>query len=357
MRTDQPPAMTVEEQAAAWFARQRRGALSSNDQHNWALWLAASPGHQRAYDAVSRTWTGLDALNGTPALAALRQQARKRHRWGMPATAIGLAAGLLLAWFARPLLQPRAHLYPQTAARIAAVDDAGGMRNDYRTAIGEERTITLADGSAITLDTDSAVRVSLRDNARLVRLVRGQAYFTVAKDPSRPFIVTAGDKKVMAVGTAFDVRLDDDAFSVTLREGRVRIEAPVPSASPPGAPSPGARDGGGAIRVEAADLVPGTKLQARRQTGWRLVKADVLRELSWLHRQVVFDSERLDSVIAEMNRYSTTKIILGDPALATLQVGGVFTVDNADQLTDALARYHLVRIASRTPGSIVLTSP
>jgi len=348
MSTDARPAGNAEEMASAWFARQRCGNLSESDQRAWALWLAADPSHQRAYEDVSRTWTQFAILRADPGIMALRKQALQRRRWTMPGIAASLAASVMLFFVCRPLWPPASHLYSQASARIANVDNWESLaREEYRTNIGEQRTVRLVDGSAMTLDTQSVARVALSRDFRLVRLVRGQAFFSVAKDRSRPFIVLAGHERVMAVGTAFDVRLEGDELSVTLREGRVRIEAPRQQALP--ADPPG--------QVLAADLVPGTKLQTSQRAGWQLAKADVTRELSWLHRQIVVDSERLEVVVAEMNRYSSIKIVLGDPALASVRVGGVFAVDNPDKLTGALARYGLVRVASRTATSITLMPP
>jgi transmembrane sensor len=243
------------------------------------------------------------------------------------------------------LLTPRSRVYASVAPEITTGEDLDTLLPQaYRTEIGEQRAITLVDGSTITLDTDSEVRVAFSKGRRLVDLTHGQAFFAVAKDHTRPFIVTAGDERVMAVGTAFDVRLEHDGLSVTLREGRVRIEAPDGQSPQPDT----------AARVKAADLVPGSKLRTSQHAAWQVARADVMRELSWLHHQLVFDNARLDVVVAEMNRYSSTKIVLGDPALAGVQVGGVFGVDDPDSVADALAHYGLVRVADSTAGRITL---
>jgi transmembrane sensor len=339
------PYGSAEQEASAWFARKRRGELSGSERLALQAWLAAGPAHQRAYQDVENVWQQLECLRGDPAIANIRRQPARRRRWSLPGIAAGVAACTAMFFLTQSLLTPRSRVYASVAPEITTGEDLDTLLPQaYRTEIGEQRAITLVDGSTITLDTDSEVRVAFSKGRRLVDLTHGQAFFAVAKDHTRPFIVTAGDERVMAVGTAFDVRLEHDGLSVTLREGRVRIEAPDGQSPQPDT----------AARVKAADLVPGSKLRTSQHAAWQVARADVMRELSWLHHQLVFDNARLDVVVAEMNRYSSTKIVLGDPALAGVQVGGVFGVDDPDSVADALAHYGLVRVADSTAGRITL---
>jgi transmembrane sensor len=342
------PYGSAEQEASAWFARERRGELSVTERLALQAWLAAGPAHQRAYQDVENVWQQLECLRGDLAIANLRRRASRRRRWSLPGIAAGLAACTAMFFLTQSLLTPRSRVYASVAPEITTGEDIGTLLpRAYRTETGEQRAITLVDGSEITLDTDSEVRVVFSKERRLVDLRRGQAFFAVAKDHTRPFIVTAGDERVMAVGTAFDVRLAHDGLSVTLREGRVRIEAPEGQSPQSDA----------AARVRAADLVSGSKLRTSQHAAWQVAKADVTRELSWLHHQLVFDNARLDAVVAEINRYSSTKIVLGDPALAGVQVGGVFGVDDPGSVADALAHYGLVRVADSTAARITLLPP
>jgi transmembrane sensor len=342
------PYGSAEQEASAWFARERRGELSGTERLALQAWLAAGPAHQRAYQDVENVWQQLECLRGDPAIANLRRQASRRRRWSLPGIAAGVAACTAIFFLTQSLLTPRSRVYASVAPEITTGKDLDTLPpRAYRTEIGEQRVITLVDGSTITLDTDSEARVAFSKERRLVDLARGQAFFAVAKDRTRPFIVAAGGARVMAVGTAFDVRLEHDGLSVTLREGRVRIEAPE-GQSP---------QSDTAARVKAADLVPGSKLRTSQHAAWQVAGADVTRELSWLHHQLVFDNARLDAVVAEMNRYSSTKIVLGDPALAGVQVGGVFGVDDPASVADALAHYGLVRVADSTAARITLLPP
>jgi len=338
----------AEQEASAWFARERRGEMSGTERLALQAWLAAGPTHQRAYQDVEHVWQQLECLRGDLAIANLRRQASRRRRWSRPGIAAGVAACAAMFFLTQALLTPRSRVYASVAPEIISGEDLGTLPpRTYRTETGEQRAIMLVDGSAITLDTDSEVRVVFSKKRRLVDLTRGQAFFAVAHDRTRPFIVSAGVERVMAVGTAFDVRLEHDGLSVTLREGRVRIEAPE-GQSP---------QSDSTARVKAADLVPGSKLRTSQHAAWQVARTDVTRELSWLHHQLVFDNARLDAVVAEMNRYSSTKIVLGDPALAGVQVGGVFGVDDPGSVADALAQYGLVRIADSTAARITLLPP
>src|SRR5690606_13157038 len=141
-----------------------------------------------------------------------------------------------------------------------------------------------------------------------VYLDRGQAFFKVARDRRHPFVVAAAGRTVTALGTAFDLRVDDGGLKVVLVEGKVRVEAARPAA---GAASPAP-----AAAPMATDMSAGSRLVARDDTEWRLTPTDVGRQTSWLKGQLVFDGAPLGEVVEEMNRYSTRKIAIADPALA-----------------------------------------
>jgi transmembrane sensor len=338
----------IETQAAAWFARQRRGGMSTVDEAAFAAWLSADAQHVVAYDAVLDGWRQVEQVRADPSIIALREAALRRRR--IPRAAIGWSAGALAASVAlllvlAPGLVPESRVYERAVSLIPAAQPLDDLRGElHATTLGETRAVSLPDGSVVTLDTDSSVRVAYADGTRLVMLEHGQAFFEVAKDRRRPFIVFAGNKRVLAVGTAFDVRVDGDEVSVTLREGKVRVEAP-------------AHDGDARTNVQAAELVPGTRLTASSRNGWHLAKADLGRNLSWLHGQLVFDGEALGSAIAEMNRYSATKIVLRDAELARLPISGVFAAGQPEVLADALAAYKLVRIVDRNRTVITLAAP
>jgi transmembrane sensor len=216
--------------AATWFARLQGDAVLVEDRRAFERWLAADVRHAEAWRDYQGIWNSLSQLEADPALAALRADAlgagdasRSRpSRRGLLAAA-GVVAmvgtGAAVGW----------RLMPKAASSPASGPAADPT---FTTAVGELSTFHLADGSVVTLSTDSAVKVNPWDRERRLTLLRGQAFFKVAKDAARPFVVAVGDKLVTAVGTAFDVRLDPGRLSVTLLEGRVRIAGPWARGAP-----------------------------------------------------------------------------------------------------------------------------
>ena len=171
-------------------------------------------------------------------------------------------------------------------------------------------TVPLADGSHVTLNTDSRIRVALEAKERRVDLDRGEAFFDVAKDPARPFIVQAGDKRVVAVGTQFSVRRDHNDIRVAVTEGKVRVED---------ASSPVVLTAGSVARTA------NTEVLVHEAAG-----AEVEELLSWRSGYVVFRDTALADAVAEFNRYNTRKIIIEDPAIAAIRIGGNFRSNNTD---------------------------
>ncbi|USQ94165.1 FecR family protein [Caulobacter sp. RL271] len=321
--------------AATWFARLQDDDVSPQDRRDFQHWLNADARHAAAWDAVRATWDDLSGLENDPALAALRADAlgageappRRLNR-----RALGLAAAGLVATVGGALLGRRWLEGDKTPA--PAADEPV-----FTTAVGERSTFRLADNSVVTLGTDSAVRVNHWGAERRLTLLRGQAYFQVAKDKTRPFIVSAGDKSVTAVGTAFDVRMEPGKLSVTLVEGRVRIVGASPQ---------------GQRRIE---MSAGSRFVANGSADWAVATVDTAKESAWLQGRLVFDAEPLSSVVAEMNRYSTRKLALADPTLAATPVSGVFKTGQIDAFVAALRTYGLAEVGRSDDKQVELVSP
>ncbi len=201
---------TADEQALQWFVRLRDGETGAAARRDFDAWLAASPDHARAWAELETLWSDLDRL--TPLKAAEAAPVRpalpaRPRRWRQ--VAFALAASLVLA------------------AGIMGILARSDRFADFRTAAGERRIIALADGSQVELAPASAIDVDLTGSRRMIRLVSGQAFFTVAKDPARPFSVAARGGTVTALGTAFDVKLGlGSAVAVAVDESRVKVEVP-----------------------------------------------------------------------------------------------------------------------------------
>jgi len=338
------PAENAMAEAARWFARRRSGDLGPVEAGELEAWLAADPAHRDAFRDLQIAWRDVETMRDDPRIMAMRAEAsavRPVRRRVLQGT---VAAGLAVAMAGLAMLGGRELLWD--AHRYSA--------QTYQTGVGQRATVTLPDGTVVTLNTDSRLRTRGSADRRLVYLDRGQAFFKVAHDKAHPFVVTAAGKTITALGTAFDVRVDDGRmFKVTLVEGRVRVEAP-PALAPrkdkvdaPVTTTPG----------QATEMVAGTELVARDDNKWDLARADVRRDTSWTSGQLVFYATPLRQVVTELNRYSEKKIMLGDEPFADRPISGTFRTGDMETFARGLETYRMARIESDTADTLVLAAP
>jgi transmembrane sensor len=215
----------------------------------------------------------------------------------------------------------------------------------YATAIGGLASVPLADGSQVTLNTDSRIRIALTDTERLVELGHGEAFFEVSKDAARPFVVRVGNKRVIAVGTKFSVRREGDDIEIVVTEGKVRVED---RAAGRGSSVDGSAD---------VFLTPGNI--ARTDDAGVLVQRKTLREaeeqLSWRTGVLMFRDQSLGDAAAEFNRYNVRKIVIQDPIVATLKIEGNFRATNVEGFVRLLESGFPVR-AETQANQIVLAT-
>jgi len=335
--------LDIDDIAAAWFARQRAGEMTAQEAADLEAWLDADPEHRAALDALSRAWERAELARHDPEILAWRERALKRPG----------------GW--RRMLQGRA----VAAALAVAVIGAGATwgvtstglltgywrfsAQEFHTDHGQRATFTLPDGSKVTLNTDSQLRTRAADGKRLVYLDRGQAFFRVAHDASHPFVVHASGRTITAIGTAFDVRVDPRRFEVTLIEGKVRVEAPVPAA--PAAPGKAAPP---APAVQATEMTAGSQLVAADPRGWTVRPTDTARETSWLAGRLMFENETLATVAGEFARYSDQKIVFADPALANQRITGTFRSGDVGTFVRALEKYRMARVETQDDDAVRL---
>ncbi len=197
----------------------------------------------------------------------------------------------------------------------------------FSTGVGGLRVVRIADGSVITLNTGTAVEVSLLRRERRVRLERGEAFFEVAKDAKRPFIVEAGDQRIIAVGTAFSVRREGADLEALVAEGTVRTEV----AGEQG------RDTGGFPAGSMLHIRSG-KMQVERRS-----QTDIDKILSWRKGLLTLADVPLKEAIAELNRYNQRQIVIVDPSLSDMQIGGVVRLGNQEAFIHLLEEAFPVR--------------
>ena len=309
------------EEAAAWFTRLKQPAVSESSVDEFMAWRRI-PANDDAYSAVEARWRQADRVRNDPDLvriteaALLRPRFAARLRQGVRRNALPLALAVTAC----------------IAGAVAVLVAVRMQSQTYATDVGARQVVRLDDGSVLHLNTDSKVRVGFRRDERRLVLARGEAFFEVAHDPQRPFIVEAGDARVRAVGTKFDVRRAGEATSVTLVEGRVQV----------------ARE----ARPDRWTLTPNQQitLDGAPATPRAADGADVT---SWTTGRLRFRRTPLASAIAEVNRYSRTKISLQAAGLDATQVSGVFDTGDTPAFVSAVSEIFDLK-ATDAPGRVVL---
>lgn len=321
----------IEEQAALWTWRLDAGPLSDADSQAYETWQRQDPRHRRAMEELSKVWLALDGLAeakrgekiATFTAAQRRGVHSRQQRWWFAAAAsILLAIGAVL-WLRQ-----------------------GSEIQTLSTAVGQQRNVTLADGSIVSLNTNTILETDLSRHLRQIYLRKGEAHFQVAHDRSRPFLVHAGDAVVRAVGTEFEVRLHaDQHVEVVVNEGRVEVQDAGTSGRGVVLPTVRALSAGQALSTASADyaVTPVTPAQ-------------LSSELAWREGAIVFDGEPLSEAIAEIERYTDARIIVTDAHTAALPVGGRFRTDDMQGFFDGLQAALPVSIR-RTPDGLVHVDP
>jgi transmembrane sensor len=328
----------IRDQAIAWRMRREAGSLPPAEAEAFHAWLAQAPEHQDAYAAADELWSASGELERHPLFAQTREWAERGSRTthitrramaaAFVAVAIGLGGvGVYLQVMPKPLVD-----------------------QSFRTAVGQQATVTLPDGSQLTLNTDTVVRTRADEGRRLVYLDRGQAFFKVAHDARHPFVVSAAGRTVTALGTQFDVRVDHGELKVVLVEGRVRVQSARPAATALAAKGEGAA-ASTAPPPMITDMSAGSQLVAVDDSEWRLTPTNVTRETSWLKGQLVFDDQPLADIVAEMNRYSARKMVV-DPRLAQRRLSGNFTPGDVHGFSQALRAAGLADLRDGADGDI-----
>ena len=318
-----PDLAALDAEAAAWVARFDAGEVSAKDQADFQAWLNRSAVHRQAIAEYGSFWSELDKLGQlTKSVAA------------EPAAPVTLAAGGTKTWLAASaaavlVMLAVGGVLRQESPAPAPVRQAAmppGTQS-YATAIGGQKKFALADGSVVTLNTNSQIDVEIRGDCRDIHLVRGEAYFDVVHDEKRPFIVHANQYVVRDIGTAFAVHLTEKGLvDVRVTKGRVEIAARA-GADPV---SRGAKSLG--ILSAGQDVLFGQKIE-RAET---VSDVELDRKLAWRQGQLIYSGQPLADVLADIGRYSDIQIELADPALRDLPVGGAFSVNQTDAIFAAL---------------------
>lgn len=317
---------SVDEEAIQWFVALRDEDATPEDRRRFTAWLAADERHGRSWREVERLWGGLDPL-GAPdgatanprdaADGARRQRMRAplRHR-PVGRRSVSIAAVLLAALVAGWQILP------------------AGLHADHRAGVGDRKTVELTDGSVVELGPESAMDVAFEPERRSVRLIAGEAFFTVAKDARRPFVVETSEGRITVLGTAFNVRIGD-INTVAVVESTVEVSTDH---------EPGVRVGAGQmVHFDALGISP-------------VGPADLEAITAWRQDQVVFRDAPLHEVVAELQRYHRGRIQIIGFGMADLRVTAVVNTGRVDAALDTIARSLDLRVL-RVAGYLAAIVP
>ena len=315
------------DQAAAWFAYLRSGHDTEAGRAEFSAWLREDPSHVQAYRLIKDSWEAFAEVDHIEDRLTASEEARQTaelhapfwqrpafQSWRMAAAAmIVVMVGLSVAASALyAILEP-------TAAEPVAMAQVETLQ--FETGAGEVETVSLPDGSVVTLSGNTHMQVRLGETRDVV-LSTGQAYFEVAHDVTRPFEVRAGAAEVRVVGTAFDIRHGADSVAVSVTEGRVRLSSAAPA---------GEESGLSMLLTPRQQAVLSDDGEVRR--GY----FDADHTLAWRQRRFYFEDASLCELLVDVNRFSETPVIASSPDACALRVSASFDSAQIDQTLDAVA--------------------
>jgi transmembrane sensor len=307
----------IDAEAAVWVTQLHGPDRDKNLEARVRRWIAEDARHAAAFEHATDAWQSSGNLPGDlPKRVSDSERSRQRARVTGAALA-GMA--ILCAAFAFTVYFLR--------------DDA------LATGPSEQRIVDLSDGSQVTLNANSRVVIQYDNRVRKITLANGEALFDVVKDRTRPFVVVAGHRKVIALGTSFEVRREEpagSAFAVTLVDGHVAVE---PISWPDALPSASANG----VRL----LNPGERLRFTGSTNETLDSPSIERVTAWRRGQLIFDDTSLGEAAAEFNRYGTRKLAIDGPAAQSLRVGGVFKISDPYSFAQSMASTYRLQIIVR----------
>jgi len=286
-------AQSIRLAAAEWHDRRERDDWSKEDEATLQTWLAQSPAHKIAFLRVDAAWKRADRLTALKSAGRIRRFASLTHFWPV---VIRMAAAAIVV----------------TAVGFAAAPyfKEKSTVQSYSTTVGGRETLALADGSQIELNTDTAVRVDITPERRLVWLDRGEAFFQVRHDANRPFVVTVGDRRITDIGTKFVIRRDESRMKVAVLEGEVEL-----ASLNAGAPK--------FLKQGDVAVATGNTVAISRKSQHKLAN-----DLGWQRGVIVFDNVTLAEAAAEFNRYNREKIVIADPAVAQITIGATLPAND-----------------------------
>ncbi|MBL4765019.1 MAG: FecR domain-containing protein [Colwellia sp.] len=309
---------TIDDEASIWLVRLDNGNLSDQSRRELKAWLSADKRHPVALKAMAGIWDDMDEV-----LFSIDEMDSSKNVSLWPVL--------------KPIFQP--YLLAASISFLAVfiwlAMPVNVQNHSYATLIGQQLNATFDDGSIIHLNTNSRIETEFSDDKRIIKLIKGEALFEVAHDPSRPFIVYAGDRLVQAIGTKFVVHLQSENIQVTVTDGKVKM-----SKVPLNTKLADIKElNNTSIQKDDIYIAKGEKVTVASNQAPKLTHIkpeNIKRELSWLDGKLIFDNEELFDVIAEINRYIDITIVLKEPSLHKIPISGRFDLKDSEALIEAI---------------------
>lgn len=334
-------------EASEWVVVMQNGDASPEMQAAFAAWYNKSDKNREAYDERATLWRDFDAVELLGDIAESNQSRQllredvRLARWGTIGRRAAMAG--IAASFA---------LLIGLAQFSDIIPAPWREQNTYETLVGEQKTVKLADGSTVNLNTDSKMKVAFSHGARNITLERGEAYFEVYPDKARPFSVHAGERVVRAVGTAFAVRrLGEEKVSVTVTKGRVALFSGEDRSTE-------SLDQEGATPEPLAELDAGSRAVFDKavEEVEAVEPEKIATKLAWRGGVLAFSGEKLSTVVDEMGRYTGMKIDIASPEYADMTISGYMKIGAYEDMFEALELMAGLKVARVSRDHVVLTN-
>ncbi|WP_339863468.1 FecR family protein [Paremcibacter congregatus] len=316
-----------------WFIRIEDGALSPEDIDELKAWIAENPERAIYFPDLDNLWAAFGETDFQP---ISNTNKHKTFSWWSTRKAIGIAAAVVITVV--------------SALTFLPVDTDTKIRT-FETATGERHIATLSDGSSLHMNAQTKVIVDYSENERKIVLQQGEAYFSVAKNPARPFIVRSGDLSVRALGTVFNVEhITGQKSTVTLVEGAIQVaqleEDEIRSTAVLN------QTGNKAILIENS----ASQAASDNDSGITLMQVNIENAISWRDGKLIFSGEPLSQAIYKLNMHSTHKVILQDTSIGQEPIYGVFSLGDWESAVRAMVKIYPLKAIQESPGRTVLVA-
>ncbi len=333
------------DEASVWITKMDNG-LAPDEEKALRQWMSVSDENRDLLLGMAKLWDKMDTLSRLSEIFPHPAIQQSEPRW----RALGLAASVLIAVLVGMWGVTKLAPSDLSGAQDTAVTAA--MKNTYETAIGEHSTVTLSDGTQLTLNTNSLVTVDYSEHHRLLRLKRGEIHVQVAQDQPRPFSVIVGDRIVQAVGTAFSLEItSDQQIELIVTEGKVLVGVHQ-------------KPQGDTVEVTPRVLAPSSVVVAGEEFVLGSAEEEITEvsleeievKLSWRQGNLIFRGESLEVAMAEIGRYTTVEFVIIDDDLKTVRIAGLFRAGDVDGLLATLRENFDISHQHTDGGKILLNS-